>query len=90
MAKKLENLAKHVRAVLGERKRLEQIEKKLVSTLNKALGTIGYKVVSGKAPATGTPKRRRARRAKPAARPRRRTGARRRTVVRRRRARAKK
>lgn len=53
MAKKLENLAKHVRAVLGERKRLQQVEKKLVSTLNKALGTIGYKVVSGKAPATG-------------------------------------
>ena len=95
MPKQLERMAKHLGVVLGERKRLEKVEKKLVTTLNRALGTIGYRVVSVKGvapvtrrrrraqPATAV-RRRRARRAKPAGRPRRRT------TARRRRARAKK
>ena len=91
--KKLENLVKSVGAVLGERKRLERVEKGLVTTLNKALGKIGYKVVSAKGAAPATRRRRRARPAKVTRRPRRRTGAgpgRPRAGARRRRARAKK
>ncbi|MFQ5960783.1 MAG: hypothetical protein ACE5MG_05260 [Candidatus Methylomirabilales bacterium] len=91
MPKKLERMAKHLGVVLGERKKLERVERKLVGTLNTALRKIGYSVVPAKAAKPGTRRRRRTRRAKPAGRPRRRTAPRRRarTATRRRRARAK-
>lgn len=78
VAKRLESLAKSIGIVMGERKKLERIEKRLASALNKALGRLGYKVVSVKGAAPARRQRRRARRAKPAGRPRRRAGARRR------------
>ncbi len=65
---RLEDMVKSVGAVLGERKRLERVEKKLVTTLNKALAKIGYKVAPAKAVAKGGRPRRRARRATGAAR----------------------
>lgn len=100
MAQRLEEMLKSVRGVLGERKRLARMEKKLVSTLNKALARIGYKVAPAKATAKKG-RRRRARRATGTARrsrrvtatPRRRktaAGRRRKTGGARRRARAKK
>lgn len=49
MAQRLEDLIKGVGSVLGERKKLEQVEKRLVKTLNKVLNKIGYKVVGAKA-----------------------------------------
>ncbi len=60
---RLEDMVKSVGAVLGERKRLERVEKKLVRTLNKALSKIGYKVAPAKAVAKGGRRRRRAKRA---------------------------
>lgn len=42
MVEKLVDLVKGVGAVLGERKRLEQVEKKFIKALNRALGRIGY------------------------------------------------
>ncbi len=60
---RLEDMVKSVGAVLGERKRLERVEKKLVTTLNKALAKIGYKVAPAKAVAKGGRRRRRAKRA---------------------------
>ena len=92
MAQRLEDMLKSVRGVLGERKRLERMEKKLVSTLNKALAKIGYKVAPARAVAKKG-RRRRARRATGTARRRRRVTAtprRRKTAAARRRARAKK
>ncbi len=65
---RLEDMVKSVGAVLGERKRLERVEKKLVTTLNKALAKIGYKVAPAKAVAKGVRRRRRAKRATGAAR----------------------
>lgn len=79
MAERLDNLVKNVRVVLGERKRLERVEKKVVGALNKALGKIGYKVVAAKGAAPAKRRRRRAKRVTGAGRPRRkRTAARRR------------
>jgi len=72
---RLEDMVKSVGAVLGERKRLERVEKKLVTTLNKALAKIGYKVIPAKAVAKGGRRRRRAKRATGAARRGRKTGA---------------
>jgi len=69
---RLEDMVKSVGAVLGERKRLERVEKKLVRTLNKALSKIGYKVIPAKAVAKGG-RRRRAKRATGVARRRRAT-----------------
>lgn len=71
---RLEDMVKSVGAVLGERKRLERVEKKLVSTLNKALAKIGYKVIPAKAVAKKGRRRRRGRRATGTARRRRVTG----------------
>lgn len=94
MAKRqrLEDMVKSVTAVLGERKRLERVEKKLVATLNRALAKIGYKVVPARATAPKG-RRRRAKRATRTARRRRAIGTarrRRKAGGARRRARAKK
>ncbi len=57
MAQKLEDLIKGVSSVLGERKKLQQVEKRLVKTLNKALNKIGYQVVAARGAAPGRRRR---------------------------------
>jgi len=65
VAEKLGELVKGVEAVLGERKKLERAEKKIIRSLNKVLGKLGYQVVAAKGM-----RRRRRRRARRTARPR--------------------
>lgn len=60
MAERLGELAKGVEAVLGERKKLEKTEKKLIRSLSRVLGKLGYQVVAAKG--RGRRRRRRARR----------------------------
>jgi hypothetical protein len=71
VAARLESLVKSVGVVLGERKRLARIEKRLVKALNNALGKMGYKVIHANAAAPGRRRRRRVRRRTRPARPRR-------------------
>lgn len=68
MAEKLRELVKGVETVLGERKKLEKAEKKIIRSLNKILGKLGYQVVAAKG--MGRRRRRRASRKVRAARPR--------------------
>lgn len=56
MAERLEKLIKSVKVILGERKRLARVERKVMAALNSALGKIGYIVVPAKRAA---PRRRR-------------------------------
>ncbi len=46
MAKRVAELGKAIEGVLGGRKKLVQAERKVVRALNRALGRIGYKVVT--------------------------------------------
>ena len=50
MAKRVAELGKAIEGVLGGRKKLAQAERKVVRALNRALGRIGYKVVSKTGP----------------------------------------
>jgi len=59
MAQKLTELVRALERILPERKRLDQAERKIVKTLNRTLGRIGYKVV-----AKTEPERQRMRRAR--------------------------
>jgi hypothetical protein len=68
VAERIEKLITSVKVILGERKRLARVERKVVAALNTALGKIGYIVVPAQRAA---PRRRRRRRGRPA------TGARR-------------
>ena len=67
MAERLGEMMKGVEAVLGERKKLEKVEKKIIRSLNRVLGKLGYQVVAAKGMRR---RRRRARRRGGAARPR--------------------
>lgn len=69
MAERLEKLIKSVKVILGERKRLARVERKVMAALNSVLGKIGYIVVPAKRAAPG--RRRRGGRTAGRARPRR-------------------
>lgn len=56
MAKRLVDLMRSVDTLLEERKRLVQQERQLVRALNRALGKMGYAVVTARG---GGPRRRR-------------------------------
>ena len=45
MPERLEKLIKSVKVILGERKRLARVERKVMAALNSALAKIGYIVV---------------------------------------------
>ncbi len=59
MARRVADLGKAVEGLVGGRRKLAQAERKVLKTLNRALGRIGYKVV-----AKTEPERQRMRRAR--------------------------
>ncbi len=57
MPERLEKLIKSVKVILGERKRLARVERKVMAALNSALGKIGYIVVPVERAAPGRRRR---------------------------------
>jgi len=77
VAERIEKLIRSVKIILGERKRLARVERKVMTALNSALGKIGYIVVPAKRSQVARRRRRGGRRRTGAGRGRRRTAGRR-------------